>query len=754
MSVNTSTPAFNAGTQFYLAHTSSLSSLQVSEKWQQSPNTNNCISHANTSVMAHSFLETFHTLAEAHRIPTVTINDMVPHCPATPTPDGRPYTSGGLIPFVSSSGNDEIDGSPNVRRTKRYSIRSSPKRSRSQLLHRHSVFVPSSPSSFQPMHSATLSSDRISSLNESADSANGNNLLGFASSESSLALRPKTSAYGSSVHTSQDSPDTADLKRAHRNSWTFFLRHPSTSHLQRKFSISGNSPSSTHHSRNLSSRTNLLASSRSVFGKDILALPDNESTFCEPDALPSHALPASLRVPHVFSQCITALISHGLAVPGIFRISGSGPVIRAIMDYYFEPPSFWYEDPEDLFQKIGEPTAIDIAGVLKRYILMLPGGLLGRQEVLDLLVSLHHAPNQQELPKNVWLEMTVLALAQIDSYRRFSVFASLFALLHLIVLKTQQVEQSLADIGESTYMRAEALGIVFGPLLLGMSDEPYSTKIDGAQLNDVMRFETEKVRLEAKIVENIINNWPGLVAEMRRLEVAAAFPDSPENVTKEENVTVTRNPSTIVEVPSSRALVSQRNSALFNSNVPADLFFTPMSTAFSFYPENDTRNQVSFSFADDSSLTNMQPEDPSVRQTSPLSPSLLEETTRAVLESNNDAGVTVSSSSNEKDLENQLTPAHVSEAEAIQSFIKSTSTLPLPTKNIRRAETVILSAPTSKATEDNVLSDRKLKARTVTAIPSDGTTSSKSDKKESKHGFSRFYKRINIFRRLFKKKKT
>ncbi|EPY50543.1 rho-type GTPase activating protein Rga6 [Schizosaccharomyces cryophilus OY26] len=371
----------------------------------------------------------------------------------------------------------------------------------------------------RPVSSILPSQDLFFSTPQQSPSKNANNSEDFSPNS-----RTSMNLFSSPT---QDSPKRSPSKHSlGRASLSSLLRRPSSSYSPKKQSPGIHRRSLTNYFK-FSHRGTVQQPPPldTVFGKSVEDLSNNYAEdLCKFFFQTNELAPFPLLLPHVFAQCIYTLSINALHVPGIFRISGSGPIIKAIMRHYSSPPHYWLDETSSIFQRIGFPTSIDIGGVLKRFIMLLPGGLLGTKDVLNMLVPLF-LDESSSLPSDVWAELIAFAIAQIDSIVRFSLLCSLMALLRQVSLRTQELEATMENVKDSSLMKSEALGIIFGPLLLGNSITDLSKSNRSSDFNNLMHFETEKARLEARIVEGLINHWPEIMSKLTSFNIHQSFPD-------------------------------------------------------------------------------------------------------------------------------------------------------------------------------------------------------------------------------------
>ncbi|CAA17813.1 Rho-type GTPase activating protein Rga6 [Schizosaccharomyces pombe] len=383
------------------------------------------------------------------------------------------------------------------------------------------------PSNNGPLGRSSLNLSSLShELQTSQDSPSLSATNQLSSSDTLEPLQYPPSSFGSQrqFNASQDSPKRSPSK----GSWSSILRRPSLTYSPKRQSTGLHRRSLTNYfkfpHRN-AHQHNAIAHNPSVFGKPIGDLTSDPTNLCKFTFPTPECAPPSLLLPHIFAQCVHFLSLNALHVPGIFRISGSGPVIKAITEYFYSPPHFWLDETSEIFKRIGFPSYIDIAAVLKRYIMLLPGGLFTHKDILNLLVPLYVDSSRVKVPIDIRNEMAALCFSQIDSYVRFSILCSLLALLHQIATRTQELENGMENTKDSTLMKPEALGIIFGPLLLGNSSTDLSKSCPSGNVNDLMRFETEKARVEAKIVEGLIIHWPEVLLKINSLDIPNCFSD-------------------------------------------------------------------------------------------------------------------------------------------------------------------------------------------------------------------------------------
>ncbi|KAG5984149.1 hypothetical protein E4U55_005862 [Claviceps digitariae] len=200
-------------------------------------------------------------------------------------------------------------------------------------------------------------------------------------------------------------------------------------------------------------------------GKSILYLPQDYS-------------PCSLILP----TCIRATaqyLAQNVATRGLFRVPGSARVINALFDYYC------YMDHSNA--KIAStvrcatlPIHIqysthDVASTFKRLLSVLPGGVLGSLSLFDAFIAIHsQLDGEPEYPRTkqtkVRARLIALAIGTVRSQHRRELICAVFGLLSLIGRAAEiapREDEDSRPLPTADLMGYSALGIVFGPLLVG-----------------------------------------------------------------------------------------------------------------------------------------------------------------------------------------------------------------------------------------------------------------------------------------------
>lgn len=150
------------------------------------------------------------------------------------------------------------------------------------------------------------------------------------------------------------------------------------------------------------------------------------------------------------------------------------------------------------------------------------------------------------MSRKVKPRMIALALASINLHFRISLICAVFGLLRAVSLASEQEPESkIRDPHETfTAMREDALGIIFGPLLLGdKSDQillpdledrggllvlpkvtpapnasPRLGKYTNRHSSAYTKMQTEKTKRAALVCEMLINHWEDICYQLKKIE--------------------------------------------------------------------------------------------------------------------------------------------------------------------------------------------------------------------------------------------
>ncbi|KAG7083386.1 RhoGAP domain-containing protein [Colletotrichum scovillei] len=267
--------------------------------------------------------------------------------------------------------------------------------------------------------------------------------------------------------------------------------------------------------------------------------------------LPADYAIGSLVVPTCFRATAQYLAQYGPVTRGVFRIPGSLRVVNAIFDYYC------YEKPgEEVTSTIRCPTlpshinagAQDVASAFKKLLSVLPGGILGSLTLFDALVAIHsQLRGEPELSRTkeskLRARLIAMAIGTIKSHFRRELICAVFGLLSLIGRAAETAareDEQGRPLPTSDLMGYAALGIVFGPLLVGDLLDSYTMKLanpsSGLLLfpltpprlkrerqrkstiqDNTDSMSVDKIRVANDITEMLISNWREVVRNMKGL---------------------------------------------------------------------------------------------------------------------------------------------------------------------------------------------------------------------------------------------
>jgi hypothetical protein len=247
----------------------------------------------------------------------------------------------------------------------------------------------------------------------------------------------------------------------------------------------------------------------------------------------------------------------------VFRIPGSVRIINALYAYYCADG-----DVDEISSTISCPNlpshiragTHDVASTFKRLLSGLPGGILGSLPLFDALVAIQSQLNgEAEILKTkqtkLRARLMALAIGTVGSQLRRDLICAVFGLLCLIgraAEKAPREDEHGRPLPTSDLMGYNALGIVFGPLLVGDLLNSYNMKVanpvSGPALFPVTPPNLRKERRKSKVAEDarppalsidkihvansitemLITHWREVVRHMRSLGVLRAGRDGPQ----------------------------------------------------------------------------------------------------------------------------------------------------------------------------------------------------------------------------------
>ncbi len=229
-------------------------------------------------------------------------------------------------------------------------------------------------------------------------------------------------------------------------------------------------------------------------------------------------------------------------------------IVGALYDYYCAE-----QDADDISRTIRCPNlplhikagVHDVASTFKRFLAGLPGGILGSLSIFDALVAIHSQlkgdpeANRTKQSK-LRARLIALTIGGLKSQHRRELICAVFGLLSLIgrnAEKAPREDDHGRPLPTGDLMGYNALGIVFGPLLVSNLLDSYSMKIANPNAGLVLlpvtppRSKKERRRSKAAedtvpdvlavnkvhvancITEMLITHWREVVKHMKNLGV-------------------------------------------------------------------------------------------------------------------------------------------------------------------------------------------------------------------------------------------
>ena len=239
---------------------------------------------------------------------------------------------------------------------------------------------------------------------------------------------------------------------------------------------------------------------------------------------------------------------------GIFRVPGSFNTVNALFEHYVHQMDYAERNSGQVQKTVScgllpthiTPSVDDVASTFKKFLSGLPGGILGSIWLFDILRELgQHRPTIENpslhQQQHLFAKLIALAIASLDTELRISIICAVFGLLGII--GSEGENRRSPDEGpypsqSPKRMGFHALGVVFGPLLLGnLSD---NIRLDPKEVSKVQRasgprsslqlskakdktvrkhedliFQVEKARLAVQITEMLISSWSEIANQLR-----------------------------------------------------------------------------------------------------------------------------------------------------------------------------------------------------------------------------------------------
>ncbi|KAG6066881.1 hypothetical protein E4U32_005054 [Claviceps aff. humidiphila group G2b] len=289
---------------------------------------------------------------------------------------------------------------------------------------------------------------------------------------------------------------TEDFEARHRGEvegcpekrgWISRLLHPTRRQDTSYAPVAPPPPPQIRHKRSVSELANIIHCKREaprimeiqemvrLGGRSILYLPQEYS-------------PCYLILP----TCIRATaqyLAQNVATRGLFRVPGSSRIISALFDYYCHMDNSNAKIASTVrcatLPMHIQYSTHDVASTFKRLLSVLPGGVLGSLSLLDALIAIHSQLNgEPEYPRTkqtkVRARLIALAIGTVRSQHRRELICAVFGLLSLIGRAAEiapREDEDSRPLPTGDLMGYSALGIVFGPLLVGDLLDQYTMKV-------------------------------------------------------------------------------------------------------------------------------------------------------------------------------------------------------------------------------------------------------------------------------------
>ncbi len=236
----------------------------------------------------------------------------------------------------------------------------------------------------------------------------------------------------------------------------------------------------------------------------------------------------------------------------MFRIPGSVRIVNALYDYYCAE-----HDADEISRTIRCPNlplnikagVHDVASTFKRFLAGLPGGILGSLSLFDALIAIHSQlkgePEYNRTKQSkLRARLIALAIGALKSQYRRELICAVFGLLSLIgrtAEKTPREDEHGRPLPTNDLMGYNALGIVFGPLLVGDLINSYTMKLAHPNTGLVLLpltppkpkkerrkskaaeeagqgvLRVDKILVANSIAEMLITHWREVVKHMKNL---------------------------------------------------------------------------------------------------------------------------------------------------------------------------------------------------------------------------------------------
>lgn len=257
--------------------------------------------------------------------------------------------------------------------------------------------------------------------------------------------------------------------------------------------------------------------------------------------LPNEYSPCALILP----TCLRAMaqnLAQNPSVNGLFRIPGSVKTVNSLVEYYCQLDEGKTEVTGTVryasLPAHVQCSANEVSSAFKRLLSMLPGGILGSLSVFDAFVAIHSQLGTSiEITRTrqtkIKARLIALVVGSIESQYRRELICSVFGLLCMIGRHAETAPREDKDgkpLPTNDLMGYRALGIVFGPLLVGEWLDDYSTQLATLESGLVVLpaianskwgggASMDKISIANEVAEMLISYWRDVVRQMKTLGV-------------------------------------------------------------------------------------------------------------------------------------------------------------------------------------------------------------------------------------------
>ncbi|OBT55745.1 hypothetical protein VE04_03836 [Pseudogymnoascus sp. 24MN13] len=274
--------------------------------------------------------------------------------------------------------------------------------------------------------------------------------------------------------------------------------------------------------------------------------------------LPPEYAHGTLSLPTCFRATAQYLVQRGPSMKGIFRISGSHATVAALYDHYASQD----EDGDVIRDTVRCPTLPenikcdehDVASTFKKFLLGLPGGILGKMWLFEALVAIHNqmgvAPDVVKTRQTkVRPRMIASAIASHPSRFQRDLICAVFGLLSMIGRASETARREDSDgrpLPTNELMGYGPLGTLFGPLLVGdliyecnprrgevtveisqgqslpkkKSRHRKPKSVEESLLET--KVTSDKLKIAGGVAEMLITHWRDVVKHMRNLRTVGS----------------------------------------------------------------------------------------------------------------------------------------------------------------------------------------------------------------------------------------